>query len=77
MTSETFQPTGTDSPNERKGGRGYVVPVLLVLVTVSFYLNAIAPSAGPPPGWGNSFEAAMAEAVASRKPVVVAFYADG
>lgn len=41
---------------------------------VTLYLFA-ARSAPPPVGWGDDFEAAMAEAASTNRPVVVAFHA--
>lgn len=78
MTSETFQLTGeAELPETRRSGRGYFVPALLVLLAGSAFLNIFAQPVGPPPGWGNDFEIAMAEAKEAKKPVVVVFYADG
>ncbi len=80
MTNDTGQPSNVaDLPKTRQdgSGRGIVVPILLGLLVVSVYLNVFAKPVGPPPGWGNDFEVAMAEAKESDKPVVVVFYADG
>lgn len=80
MANETFQPTNdADLPETRLHGSGrrFVVPVLLALLGVSVYLNIFSKPAGPPPGWGNDFDVALAEAKEMKKPVVVVFYADG
>jgi len=80
MTSETLQPTTPDDLPKTQldgGGRRFVVPVLLALLGVSVYLNVFATPAGPPSGWGEDFNAAMAKARETKKPVVVVFYADG
>lgn len=78
MTQETFQPPGAaELPKTRQDKRSYFVPVLLSLLAVSVLANLFGQPPGPPPGWGNDFEIAMAEAKETNKPVVVVFYADG
>ena len=48
--------------------------VLYVGAFVALYLLAARP-APPPVGWGDDFEAAMAQAASTNRPVVVAFHA--
>jgi thioredoxin-related protein len=50
--------------------------VLIVVAFVAIYLVTTGP-VPPPPGWGSDFEAAVADAEASERNLVIAFYLPG
>lgn len=51
-------------------------PTLLITATLALYFFLSRPTAAPA-GWGDDYEAALRDAVASGRHVIIAFYSEG